>query len=52
MHNVFLGTAKRTIETWLNVSILTSAHLEKVQQKVDKVLFPTNIGHLPGKIAK
>ncbi|CAB4011940.1 Hypothetical predicted protein [Paramuricea clavata] len=52
MHNLFLGTAKHTMETWLNASILTSADLEKVQKKVDEVHVPTNIGRLPGKIAK
>ena len=52
MHNLFLGTAKHIMETWLNVSILTSADLEKIQLKVDEVLVPTNIGRRPGKIAK
>ena len=52
MHNLFLGTAKHMMETWLNTSILSTSDLEKIQQKVDAVNVPTNIGRLPGKIAK
>ena len=35
MHNLFLGTAKRMMEIWLNLSILTQADLENMQVKVD-----------------
>ena len=52
MHNLFLGTAKHVMETWMDESILTSADLQKVQEKVDAVPVPTNIGRIPGKIAK
>ena len=51
-HNLFLGTARHVMETWLKASILTSADLQKVQEKVDAVHVPTNIGRIPGKIAK
>ena len=52
MHNLFLGTAKRMMEMWLELSLLTRADLEKVQQKVDSTNIPSNIGRLPFKIAK
>ena len=52
MHNLFLGTAKHVMETWLNAGILTAADLQKVQEKVDSAHVPTNIGRIPGKIAK
>ena len=52
MHNLFLGTAKHVMETWLDTSILTAADLQEVQERVDAVLVPTNIGRIPGKIAK
>ena len=52
MHNLFLGTAKRMMEMWLELSLLTRADLEKVQQKVYSTNVPSNIGRLPFKIAK
>lgn len=52
MHNLFLGTAKRMMEMWLDLSILTRADLERVQQKVDESCVPSNIGRLPFRIAK
>ena len=52
MHNLFLGTAKHMMETWLSKSVLSTSDLEKIQEKVDAVNVPTNIGRLPGKIAK
>ena len=52
MHNLFLGTAKRMMEIWLELSILTRADLEHVQQIVDRCKVFSNIGRLPFKIAK
>ncbi len=52
MHNLFLGTAKRMIEIWLEHSILTQADLEHVQNRVDASKVPSNLGRLPFKIAK
>ena len=52
MHNLFLGTAKHVMETWIDASVLTPADLQKAQDKVDSVHVPTNIGRIPGKIAK
>ena len=52
MHNLFLGTAKRMMEIWLELSILTRADLENVREMVDGCKAPSNIGRLPFKIAK
>ena len=52
MHNLFLGTAKRMIEIWLELSVLTQADLEHVQNKVDASNVPSYLGRLPFKIAK
>ena len=52
MHNLFLGTAKRMMEIWLETSILTQADLEHVQNKVDASNVPSSLGRLPFKIAK
>ena len=52
MHNLFLGTAKRMPEMWLELSALTRDDLECAQQKVDASSLPSNLGRLPFKIAK
>ena len=52
MHNLFLGTAKRLMETWLELSLLTRTKLEEVQKKVDASRVPSNMGRLPLKIEK
>ena len=52
MHNLFLGTAKRMMEIWLELSILTRADLEHVQQKVDASSVPSSMSRIPFKIAK
>ncbi len=52
MHSLFLGTAKRMMEMWLELSALTHTDLEHVQQKVDRSSVPSNIGRLPFKIVK
>ena len=52
LHNLFLGTAKRTMEIWLELSVLTRADLEEVQKMVDGCKAPSNMGRLPFKIAK
>ena len=36
----------------MEASVLTAADLQKVQEKVDAVHVPTNIGRIPGQIAK
>ena len=52
MHNLFLGTAKRMLEMWLELSALTRDDLECAQQKVDASSVPSNLGRLPIKIVK
>ena len=50
MHNLFLGTAKHVMETWMDESVFTSADLQKVREKVDTVPVPTNIGSSRAKL--
>jgi hypothetical protein len=52
MHNLFLGTAKRMMEMWLELAALTRTDLERAQQKVDASSVPSDISRLPFKIAK
>ena len=51
MHTLFLGTAKRMMEIWLQVSILTRADLQVAQNKVDATHVPSNLGRIPFRIA-
>ena len=52
MHNLFLGTAKRIIELWLDNGLLNSNNLKHVQEMVDKCESPSDLGRLPRKIEK
>ena len=50
MHNLFLGIAKHTTNTWRKVGILQSNDLETIQSRVDCMVPPPKIGHIPRKI--
>ncbi len=52
MHNLFLGTAKRMMEIWLELGIITRTDLEAIQHKIDACNVPSNMGRIPFKIAK
>ena len=52
MHNLFLGSSKRMMEIWIDLSLLTRADLEHIQSKVDATNVPSNFGRIPYKIAK
>ena len=52
MHNLFLGTAKRMLEIWLDEKHLDVGDLQAVQNVIDGTEAPSNIGRLPFKIAK
>ena len=51
MHNLFLGTAKHMFTIWKRKGYLTPALLDIIQEKVDSINPPYNIGRIPGKIA-
>lgn len=51
MHNIFLGSGKHMIEIWLTNGFLTSAHFSLIQNKVDHIVTPTDIGRIPHKIS-
>lgn len=54
MHNLFLGSAKHIMQNvWLNGPnpLLSDGQLKKIQDKVDKVRFPSSLGRLPNKIS-
>ena len=54
MHNLYLGTAKHMMkDVWLNeeAPLINSADFEKMQEMVDSMVTPQDIGRIPGKIA-
>lgn len=50
MHNLFLGTAKHFIVIWKKLDLLSSEDFISIQQKVDSVVAPSDIGRTPSKI--
>ena len=53
MHNLFLGTAKHTLkDLWMNgdPAVLTPADLCTIQERVDNMNVPADIGRIPRKI--
>ena len=51
MHNLFLGTAKKMFKLWCEKDILTKEKLKKVQENIETVKAPSDLGRLPGNIS-
>ena len=51
MHNLFLGTAKHMIRVWKETGILTDDSFRSLQEKVDSINCPADVGRIPRKIA-
>ena len=51
MHHLFLGTSKKVIRVWLNEGVLDDKKFNTLQDRVDRIDTPTNIGWIPRKIA-
>ena len=51
MHNLFLGTAKYLIKNvWIQQDILTKSTMMTIQNIIDGMSVPTDLGRIPGKI--
>ena len=50
MHNLYLGTAKHAMKTWRESGIIRDDQLALIQEKVDELSVPHNIGRIPYKI--
>ena len=51
MHNLFLGIAKHYIHhIWIDTGIISSADFETIQDRVNRMIVPTDIGRIPSKI--
>lgn len=52
MHNLFLGTAKHIMKNiWLPNKILKQSDLKTIQQVIDSMKVPSNMGRIPNIIA-
>lgn len=51
MHNLFLGTAKRVLNLWIDYRVLSADYSKQMQARVEKVHCPSDIGKLPQKFA-
>ena len=51
MHNLFLGTGKHILSVWIDTNLLNKTHFDKIQQFVDNVVVPSDIGRIPSKIS-
>lgn len=50
MHNLFLGTARHVMKTWIDCKILSDKDLAEIQRRVDSFQTPREIGRTPHKI--
>ena len=50
MHNLFLGTGKHMIFVWLEQQLLTKDDFKTIQNFVDSMHIPSDIGRIPLKI--
>lgn len=51
MHNLFLGTAKRMLSIWKDHKLLQSEHFEIIQDRIEGIFCPSDVGKLPQKMA-
>ena len=50
VHSLFLGIAKHTTKVWKDLGILTAEHFSAIQEKVDSMNPPPEVGRIPRKI--
>ena len=51
MHNLFLGTGKHMLTLWIDRGVLAKQHFDLIQEFVDNVKVPSDIGRIPLKIS-
>ena len=50
MHNLFLGTAKKMFSFWTENKIIDSKELQEIEQRIESMDVPSDIGRLPKRI--
>ena len=51
VHNLFLGTAKRVFDKWVENGVISNADLKKIQERIELFRVPSDLGRLPSNIA-
>ena len=51
MHNLLLGTSKHMMSVWKTLNILNENDFAAIQEKVNSLTCPTDMGRIPLKIA-
>ena len=51
MHNLFLGTSKHMMEVWQKANIINAKDLAAIQDKVNSMIPPSDVGRIPAKIS-
>lgn len=51
MHNLFFGTAKKMLKLWRDQKLLTERKFEEIQELMDEINPPADIGRIPNKIS-
>ena len=50
MHNLFLGTSKHIMGIWKDRDIISKAQFQQIQEKIEHVNVPLDIGRIPYKV--
>ena len=50
MHNLLLGTTKRMLKIWKKEKLITAKHYKKLQQSVDEMKTPAELGGCRSKL--
>ena len=50
MHNLLLGTAKYMMSVWKDESLISKSDYQNMQDTVDRIRVPVNIGRIPHKV--
>ena len=51
MHNLLLGTGKHMLHLWVMHKVISTAQFDSLQDCVDAMVVPSDIGRIPNKIA-
>lgn len=51
MHNIFLGTGKHILKhVWLDLKLIEDSQFGKIQNRIDRVVVPSDMGRIPYKV--
>lgn len=51
MHNLYLGSAKRLVNLWMDKGLIKNKDISLIQDRVDSTQVPHYVGRIPHKIA-